>query len=37
MKAMVFYGTPPPRTVIGDPHRGADRAETFKLLATYIQ
>jgi len=32
-----FYGTPPPRTVIGDPHRGADRAETFKLSATYIQ
>jgi len=32
-----FLRTPPPRTVIGDPHRGADRAETFKLLATYIQ
>src|SRR6516225_8603063 len=27
---MVEYGTPPPRTVIGDPSQGADSAETVR-------
>ena len=30
IKAVVLAGTPPPRTVIGDPSQGADRAETVR-------
>src|SRR5512146_171993 len=32
IKAMAACGTPPPRTVIGDPSRCRDRAETINVL-----
>jgi len=30
MEAIGLYGTPPPRTVIGNPSQGADSAETVR-------
>jgi hypothetical protein len=37
MKAMVFAGARHLEPSSANPHRGADRAETVRLLATYIQ
>jgi hypothetical protein len=37
MKAMVFAGPRNLEPSSAIPHRGADRAETVRLLATYIQ